>query len=129
MNYCWRVSVGMGDILLLNSNTSGVCERITIKKMIISRGKNKRYFFTYLLLCTKQSCLAYTHLLLKLTPSILTAASPQYFPSCFPLVFLEGHYPILSSKEMLGISLHSDPTTWEASVLSKRVVSSVKTLF
>ena len=43
----------MENILLLDSDISSAYKKITIKRMIISRGKNKRYFFTYLLLCTK----------------------------------------------------------------------------
>ena len=35
----------MGGILLLDSNTSSICERMTMKMMIISKGKNKNYFF------------------------------------------------------------------------------------
>ena len=45
----------MEDTPLFNSNASSICEETTTKKMIISREKNKKYFFTHLLLYTHLS--------------------------------------------------------------------------
>jgi len=118
----------MGNTLLLNSNIYSTCKRITMKKMIIVEEKTK-YFFTYLLLYNKQSYLACTYLLQRLTSPILTIASLWYFLGCFPLVFLEDYHSTLFSEEIVIIFLYLDPTTWKASVLPKRVVSSAKTLF
>ena len=70
----------MEDTSLFDSDAYSAYKETTTKKMIISKEKNKNYFFTHLLLCT--------HLSQKLTPPILTTASPWYFPSCFPLVLL-----------------------------------------
>ena len=61
------------------------------RKLIISITKN-----TYLEGYTRQDCLVLIHLSQGLTFPILTAASLQYFPSCFPLAFLEGYCPFLS---------------------------------
>ena len=64
-----------------------------------------------------------------LTPSILTAVFPHYLPGCFPLAFLEVHHPILSSEEIVLISLCLDPIVWESLATSKRVAFSTNTLF
>lgn len=55
-----RSSITIEDILLFDSNTSSVCEKITMKKMIIVEKKTKD-FFTHLLLYTRQSCLVCIH--------------------------------------------------------------------
>jgi len=50
---------------------------------------------------------------------------PQYFPSCFPLAFLEGH---CLSSSLKVTSLCLDPITWNLSVLSNKAASSTSTL-
>jgi len=47
---------------------------------------------------------------------ILTTVPPQYFPGCFPLFFLEGHYSFLSSEVTF---LHLDSMAWKPSVFYK----------
>ena len=64
--------------------------------------------------------------LTEVSTPILTVVSLQYFPGCFLLAFLEGRY---SSLFLEVTSLCLDPTTWNPSVLSKRVASSSSTLF
>ena len=119
----------MGNTLLLDSNISSTCERTTIKRMIISRGKNKRYSITYLDLYTRQSCLVCIYLLQGLTLPILTVVSLWYFSGCFSFVFLEGCYLILSSKEMLVIFLHLDHMIQKTLVFSKKTIFLAITLF
>ena len=36
----------MKNALLLDNNTFSICEKTTMKKMIISRGKNKRFLYS-----------------------------------------------------------------------------------
>jgi len=79
-NHWLRGGDDMEDTLLFDSDAYGAYKETTTKEMIISKEKNKKYCFTHLLLCT--------HLSQRLTPPILTTASPRYFPSCFPLVLL-----------------------------------------
>ena len=59
-DYGQSIGVGMENILLLDSDTSGVCKRPAMKKTI-SKKKTKRNLVTYLELCTRQFCLVYTH--------------------------------------------------------------------
>ena len=74
---------------------------------------------------TRQFCLAFTHFSQGLALSIFTAAPLWYFPYCFPLAFLEGHY---SSLSLAVISLHLDPMTWDSLAPSNRVASSFSIL-
>ena len=73
---------------------------------------------------TRQSCPAHIHLLQGLEPPIFTATPPRYFPSCFPLAFLEGRYTSLSPA---AISLHLDPAIWDPLAPSNRAASSSST--
>ena len=74
---------------------------------------------------TRQSCPALIYLSQGLTPSIFTVVSPWYFPSCFPLAFLEG---CCTSLSPVATSLRLDPITWDPSAPSNRAVSSSSTL-
>ena len=86
---------------------------------------NKYKLSTYFEGCTRQSCLAHTHLSQGLKPSIFTAAPLRYFSSCFLLAFLEGHCLSLS---LVATSLHLDPAIWDPSAPSNRMASSSSTL-
>ena len=98
-----------------------------MKKMIISRGKNKRFLYSYTVV--HQTVLPSTYTpFTKVNTPILTVTSLQYFFGCFSLAFLKGHHPISSSEEKFIIFLHLDSMTQVVSVLSKRVVFSPKTL-
>ena len=54
-----------------------------------------------------------------------TSRPLQYFPSYFPLVFLEGCCP---SSSLAVTSLRLDPATWDSSAPSNRAASSSSTL-
>jgi len=85
----------------------------------------RKLLSTHLERYTRQSCPAHIHLLQGLEPPIFTATPPRYFPSCFPLAFLEGRYISLSSA---AISLHLDPAIWDPLAPSNRAASSSSTL-
>ena len=76
---------------------------------------------THLKECTRQSCLALTHLSQGLAPPIFTVAPLWYFSGCFSLAFLEGRCPSLSPAV---ISLHLDSTTWNPSAPFNRAAFS-----
>lgn len=80
------------------------------------RGKND---VTYLLL--------YTYLLQGLSSLIFIASSLLYFFDCFPLVFLDVHYPALSSEKIETISLCLALIIQEFSALSISTVFLTKT--
>ena len=85
----------------------------------------RKLLITHLEGCTRQSCPALTYLSQGLVLPIFTMAPPQYFPGCFSLAFLEGHYPFSFPA---ATSLNLDPTIWDPSTSSNRVASFSSTL-
>ena len=79
----------LGYTPLLECDAPGTGKEATIKRKIIKNNDNYK-LITHLEGYTRQSCLALTHLSQGLAPSIFTTAPLRYFPSCFPLAFLEG---------------------------------------
>ena len=114
----------MGFALLLQSDAPSIDKKMTMKGLLLVK-KNKEKIFTYLELCTRQSCPVHINLLQRLIPPIFTLTSLQYFSSCFFLAFLESCF-LFSSPEV--ISLYLVPATWKSSMLSKRAVSSTSIL-
>ena len=119
----------MRNTLLLESDTSGTCKRTAIKKILLVDKKQKRNFFTYLELYTKQFYLVHTYLSQKLTLSILTVASLWYFSSCFLLILLGDCHPASFSKEIVVTSLYFDLVTCEVSVSPKSAMFFINTSF
>jgi len=63
MDHYWGVVVGMEDILLLDSSASGASKEITMKKMIISKEKNKGFLLLtcYCVLSSPVQCTYTSH--------------------------------------------------------------------
>jgi len=70
----WGIGVNVQDTPLLDSDAFCAYKRLAMKKTI-SKKENKKEFVTHLELCTRQSCLAHTHLSQGLAPPILTPMS------------------------------------------------------
>ena len=94
-------------------------------KKTISKKENKKEFVTHLELCTRQSCLAHTHLSQGLAPPILTPMSLWYLASYFSLAFLKGWQSLLSPR-MTSLCLYS--VIWDFSAPFKKTASSASTL-
>jgi len=77
----------MGNILLLDSDISSTCKGMTMKKMIISIGKNKRFLYSPTIVYYAVLLSIYISLT-EVIISILTTAFLQYFFWLFSFCFL-----------------------------------------
>ena len=113
-----------GNILLLDSNASGVCKRPAIEENI-NKKDNKKGILLLILNCALDSSAQHTHLSQRLVPSILILISLWYLASYFSLTFLKDWQFLLSFERTF---LHLDSIIWDFLALSKRVVGDTLTV-